>query len=99
MHSGMVCHVICLKTAMAEGEFSMERRRLGSKPQGGKAEAEVSSSLLCLHCKCLLKMLKVKTAPKPLFDPPVWKGTLGEGSFPHVLRPFQRNIPVMVSRG
>lgn len=63
MHSGMICHVICLKAAMAEGEFSMERRRLGSKPQGAKVKAEVSSSLLCLHCKCLLKMLEVKTAP------------------------------------
>lgn len=37
MHSGMICHVMCLKAGMAEGEFSMGRRR--SKPQGGKVQA------------------------------------------------------------
>lgn len=94
-----ICHVTCLKEVMAEGEFSVERRRLGLKPRGGKVQAgEFQFAVPVLQTPP--EGARGKTAPiNHCLTHPVEKGMLGEGGFPHVLQLFQRSVPVMVSRG
>lgn len=73
MHNGMICHVTCLKEVMAEGEFSMERRRLGLKPQGGKAQAgEFQFAVPVLQMPPEDARGK-NCSNKPWFDPPCWE--------------------------
>lgn len=94
MHNSMICYVTCLKAVMAEGEFSLERRRLELKHRVGKFRL-VSSSLLCLYCKWLLKMLKVKTAPiNHCLVHSVWKGTLVKGVSPMSSSPPKGMFPL-----
>lgn len=94
MHNSMICYVVCLKAAIAEGEFSVERRRLELKPQGGKVQAGEFQFAVPVLPMAPEDAQGENCSNKSLFGPPCLERDIVEGSLPHVLQPFQRNVPI-----
>lgn len=85
----MICYVVCLKAAIAEGEFSVERRRLELKPQGGKVQAGEFQFAVPVLPMAPEDAQGENCSNKSLFGPPCLERDIGEGSLPHVLQPFR----------